>query len=65
MKCYYCGKGMESGRDFIPIEPAGTKNRKWSCVDCAKPHEKELVKNQLGEDGLKISRIFSPNFLRS
>lgn len=63
MRCYKCGNGVESGRDFIPIEPAGTPNRKWCCTLCADDVEKEYARKSLGEAGINITRKISPNFL--
>jgi len=64
MKCCKCGCGLESGRDFIPIEPQGTPNRKWVCTLCADLIQRQQAKNALGKEGLEISRIFSPDFLK-
>ena len=33
MKCYRCGKSIETGRTFRPIDPPG-KNRRWICNVC-------------------------------
>lgn len=64
LQCCRCGDGIESGNGFIPIEPAGTPNRKWVCTSsCANLIQKQQAGNALGKDGLKVSRIFSPNFL--
>lgn len=64
MKCCRCGDSPETGKSFIPIEPAGTPNRKWSCTECANSLERQAAKNALGKDALEISRIIDPNFLR-
>lgn len=32
--CSQCGVGLESGRDFTPIDPKGTPNRRWVCSQC-------------------------------
>lgn len=64
MKCYKCGCGLESGRDFIPIEPKGTLNRKWTCTLCADLIQRQQAKKALGKEVLEVSRIFSPDFLK-
>ena len=64
MKCCKCGISPESGRSFIPIEPAGTPNRKWACTQCADLIQRQQARNALGKEGLEISRIFDPDFLR-
>lgn len=61
MKCYYCGKGIESGRSFIRI--SGGKNPLWSCTNCANDNEKNNAKSNIGEIGLAISRCFDKEFL--
>lgn len=63
MKCCKCGDGVESGKSFIPIEDAGTPNRKWVCTDCANLVQKQQTRNALGKEGLEITRIFDPTFL--
>lgn len=64
MKCYKCGDSIESGKSFIPIEAAGTPNRKWACTDCASLIQRQQTRNTLGKEGLEISRKFDPDFLR-
>jgi hypothetical protein len=55
MKCYICGKGMDEGLSLVPIEPKGTLNRKWACLDHA---EKIEVPNDIKE----ICSIFDTKF---
>lgn len=62
MKCYKCGDSPETGKSFIPVEPAGTPNRKWACTECASKEQKQQAKDDLGES-LEVARIFDPNFL--
>lgn len=64
MKCCRCGDSPESGKSFIPIDSPGTPNRRWVCTKCANLVERQQAKNALGEEGMKISRIIAPNFLR-
>lgn len=44
--CYKCGAGFETGRSFVPVEPAGTPNRKWVCIEC----KAEMAKNDKKEN---------------
>ncbi len=64
MICCKCGDGIESGKSFIPIEAAGTPNRKWVCTECADLIQKQQARNLLGKEGLEITRIFDPDFLK-
>lgn len=64
MKCCKCGEGIESGKSFVPIEAPGTPNRKWVCTNCADLIQKQQARNALGKEGLEVSRIIDPNFLR-
>lgn len=64
MKCCKCGDGIESGKNFIPIEAPGTPNRKWACEKCADLVQKQQARNVLGKEGLEVARIFSPGFLQ-
>lgn len=64
MKCCRCGDSPESGKSFIPIDAAGTPNRRWCCTQCANLVERKQVENTLGKVGMEISRIINPNFLR-
>lgn len=64
MKCCRCGDSVESGKSFIPIEAAGAPNRKWVCTACASLVQKQLAKNVLGEEGLRITSKINPDFLR-
>lgn len=64
MACYKCGDGIESGKSFIPVDAAGTPNRRWVCTDCADLIQKQQARNFLGKDGLEVSRIFDPSFLK-
>ena len=64
MACYICGDGIESGKSFIPVDAPGTPNRRWVCTDCANLIQKQQARNELGEAGLQVSRIFDPDFLR-
>lgn len=41
MKCDNCNVSIETGLSFYPIEPKGTKNRKWKCENCIKKFEYE------------------------
>lgn len=34
MKCYKCGSSIEKNVSFYPVQPKGTKNRKWACEEC-------------------------------
>lgn len=34
IKCVVCGDSPESRKDFLPVEPKGTADRKWACTDC-------------------------------
>lgn len=63
MKCYKCGDGISSGKDFIPVDEQGTPNRRWVCTKCASIVQKQQAKNQLGKEGIRISKTISPNFL--
>lgn len=64
MRCCKCNDSIDSGKSFIPIESAGTPNRKWVCTNCASVIQKQQARNTLGKDGLEIARIFDPDFLR-
>lgn len=64
MKCCKCGDGIESGKNFIPIESPGTPNRKWACEKCADLVQKQQARNVLGKEGLEVARIISPGFLQ-
>lgn len=64
MKCCRCGDSPESGKSFIPIDTAGTPNRRWCCAQCANLVERKQAENALGKAGMEISRIIDPNFLR-
>lgn len=63
MKCCKCGDSIESGKSFIPIQPASTPNRKWVCTDCADLVQKQQTRNILGKEGLEISRKIDSDFL--
>ena len=44
MKCCRCGLGItESKRNYYPIDPKGTKNRRWVCHICMTPEERDKV----------------------
>lgn len=62
--CCKCGDGMESGKDFIPIDPAGSENRRFVCTSCADFIQRQQARNALGKDGLEVTRVFNPGFLR-
>lgn len=64
MQCCGCGNSPESGKSFIPIDAAGTPNRRWCCTKCANLIERQQAKNELGKEGIEISRIFDPDFLK-
>lgn len=64
MACYKCGDGIESGKSFIPVDAAGTPNRRWVCTGCADLIQKQQARNALGKEGLAVTRMFEPNFLR-
>lgn len=64
MKCYKCEAGIETGKSFIPIEPPGTPKRKWICTKCATIAQKRKAEGSLGKEGLEITRMFEPDFLR-
>lgn len=36
MSCYICGAGIDTipMRSFTPVDPKGTKNRRWICNVC-------------------------------
>lgn len=46
MKCYKCGNSIESGRSFRPVDPPGTKGRRWICNVCQRI-EQETVESVL------------------
>lgn len=64
MKCCRCGDNPESGKSFIPIDAPGTPNRRWCCTKCANLVERQQAKNALGKEGMEISRMIDPDFLR-
>lgn len=64
MACYKCGDGIESGKSFIPVDEPGTPNRRWVCTDCANLIQKQQARNTLGKEGIEVSRIFDPCFLK-
>ena len=39
MKCCRCGKPYNECKAMHPIDPAGTKNRRWVCTDCETEEE--------------------------
>lgn len=60
MKCCRCNKGMSELKcGMIPIEPKGTKDRKWICTDCATNEEIDDIDKEVVE----ISSIINPNFI--
>lgn len=58
MKCCFCNQGIDEGKTLIPIEPRGTKNRKWACLDCIP----DKVKKDISEDVKEICSIFDDKF---
>lgn len=64
MECYKCGDNPESGKSFIPVDESGTPNRRWVCTDCADLIQKQQARNSLGKEGIEITRIFAPDFLK-
>lgn len=63
-RCYKCGCGIESGRDFLAIDAPGTQNRRWVCTKCADLVQKQTARNMLGKTGMEITRMISPGFLK-
>ncbi len=43
MKCFRCGKPFYECKAMHPIDPPGTKGRRWVCIDCETPDENALV----------------------
>lgn len=64
MKCCYCGDSPETGKWFIPVEPAGTKDRKWACNACATNKQVQSAVKDLGSTVLEVTRIFDETFAR-
>lgn len=50
MKCYVCGKSIETMRSFRPVDPPGKKDRRWICNVCQEI-ERETVESVLFEEG--------------
>lgn len=54
MRCHKCNSGVESGMNFIPIEPP-RKNRKWACEKCMS----ESQRNSVPEDIQELTEMVS------
>ncbi len=39
MECCKCGRGIEHGLAFVPIDPPGTSGRRWICEECSTPEQ--------------------------
>lgn len=61
MKCTRCNKQMSEVNGMIPIEPKGTKDRKWVCTNCATNEEIDNLDCEVKE----LSNIINPNFLEN
>lgn len=59
MKCCRCNKGMNEVNGMIPIDPPGTKDRKWTCTGCATLEELGM----LPESEVKLCTMINPNFI--
>lgn len=43
LKCARCGKPFYNCKWLHPIDPKGTKNRRWVCSDCETDQEYKSV----------------------
>jgi len=43
MKCCRCGKSFYDCKAMHPIDPPGTENRRWVCLDCETAEENAAV----------------------
>lgn len=49
MNCCRCGKPFYGCRAMHPIDPAGTKGRRWVCLDCETAEENASVGPEVKE----------------
>ena len=61
MKCYKCGNSIESGRSFRPVDPPGTKGRRWICNVCQRI-EQETVESVLFAEEPEEPKFRRPTF---
>lgn len=45
MKCCRCGKSFYDCKAMHPIDPPGTENRRWVCLDCETAEENAVVRD--------------------
>ena len=55
-KCYKCGKSIETGRSFRPVDPPGTKDRRWICNVCQGIPRETVESVLFGEESYKSQR---------
>lgn len=49
MKCYRCGKSFYDCKAMHPIDPPGTKDRRWVCTDCETAEENAALDPEVRE----------------
>lgn len=64
MKCYKCEDSVDSGKIFIPVDPRGTKGRRWVCLDCASQEEKDTTPIDVVDLCNAINPSFGEKFYR-
>ena len=61
MKCSRCNKKMSEVNGLVPIDPKGTKDRRWVCLDCITDEEWEAIPS----DVVDLSQSINPDFKKA
>ena len=62
MKCYKCGSSIETGRSFRPVDPPGTKGRRWICNVCQGTKQETVESVLFGEEQKEEPKFRRPTF---
>lgn len=61
MKCCRCNAVMGELNAMVPIDPKGTKDRRWVCLNCITEEEW----NNIPSDVVNLSQSINPDFKKA